>query len=404
MVLQKKSKRVLVLMLVFSMLLSMLSGCQSNDAKSNGDTTTTTVAATTTSEESAAKETTAEQTTTEAPKAKITVTDGDGKTWTFDEPIKTAVVFDRYNTEVFRAVGAYDVMVGVNKGAVDSYPEYWPGIGDTIQYVGQKCCSDYDVELIAQMKPDAVFCSSLGEYEAMRDQLANFDIPVIVINAWIPSEYYDYIDLVGKVTGKEERANEFIAFCKDAMKAVNDGLATIPEDQRKTVYFENNGEYKTSLVGSGWHDMLVSAGGINIFGDIVFTDADKSKGSTHSYLVDPEAILEADPDVLIDNIYSTKIHNQLEATVKLEENELKNELKDFVNRPGWSNLKAVKNNEVYGFTSFLGNANSKLIAIMYISKWLYPETFTDLDPDAYLAQWCNYMGFEGIENLDATLK
>ncbi len=402
MLLKNKGKSLLALLMILVLMLGILSGCQSDSQSSDNEPAKTEDSnSTETATESSAEAST--ETATEPENAKITVTDGDGITWTFDEPIKTAVVFDRYNTEVFRAVGAYDVMIGVNKGAVDSYPEYWPGIGDTVKYVGQKCCSDYNVELIAQMKPDAVFCSSMGEYEAMRDQLSKFDIPVIVINAWIPSEYYDYIDLVGKVTGNEQRATEFIEFCQGTMQTIEKGLASIPQEQRKTVYFENNGEYKTSITGSGWHDMLVTAGGVNIFGDINFDD-DKSKGSTHSYMVDPEAIIEADPDVMIDNIYTTKVHNQLEATVKLEENELEDELANFVNRPGWNNLKAVKNKEVYGFTSFLGNANSKLVSITYIAKWLYPDTFTELDPDAFFAQWCEYMGFDGMEGLATRLQ
>ena len=45
--------------------------------------------------------------------APIVVTDGIGREFTFEAPIATAVVYDCYNTEVFRAVGAYDAMVGV---------------------------------------------------------------------------------------------------------------------------------------------------------------------------------------------------------------------------------------------------------------------------------------------------
>ena len=59
----------------------------------------------------------------------IKVVDGDGMEYTFTEPIKSAVVYDRYNTELFRAVGAADLMVGVDQNAVDTYPQYWDGVG-----------------------------------------------------------------------------------------------------------------------------------------------------------------------------------------------------------------------------------------------------------------------------------
>lgn len=189
----------------------------------------------------------------------IKVVDGDGMEYTFTEPIKSAVVYDRYNTELFRAVGATDLMVGVDQNAVDTYPQYWDGVGKTLDIVGQNC-TDFNVEKIVTLNPDAVFTSSLGEYENMREQLADFDIPVLVVNAWIPSEYYDYIQLVGDVTGNSEQAEEYIDFCKSAMETVTTGLENIPEEERKTVYFENNGENKTCLPGSGWNDMIVSAG------------------------------------------------------------------------------------------------------------------------------------------------
>lgn len=331
----------------------------------------------------------------------ISVVDGIGREFAFDQPIRTAVVYDRYNTEVFRAVGASGIMIGVDQDCIDTYPQYWDGVGDALKVVGQSC-TDYNVELIAQLQPDAVFMSSLGEYESVTEQLAQFGIPVIIINAWIPDEYYDYIRLVGRVTGHEAQGEAFIAFCENMMQTVETRVAEIPEAERKTVYFENGGEYKTCLPGSGWHNMIVNAGGINIFGDI--TELDSSKGGTSSYLVDPEAILMADPDVIIDNVYSTQIHGALEMFVDLEEGELAGELERFVDRPGWDQLSAVQSGQVLGFTSFVGNANSKLIAIVYIAKFLYPEIFQDLDPDACLSQWLNYMGFDPLEGHIARLR
>ena len=331
----------------------------------------------------------------------IVVTDGIGKTITLDKPIEKAVVYDRYNTEVFRVVGAYDTIVGVDQNAVDTYPAYWTGVGDKIQIVGSSC-TDYNVEKLVAMKPDAVFMSSLGEYESVTEQLAAFGIPVIIINAWIPSEYYNYIRLVAQVTGNVQAGEAYVKFCEDAMKSVEERVAKIPQEERKTVYFENGGEYKTCLPGSGWHDMVTSAGGINIFAETSHDDT--SKGGTSSYQIDPEAILAANPDVLIENVYSTQEHSSLEAYVTLSENEMEKELARFVDRPGWANLDAVKNKSVYGFTSFVGNANSKLIAIMYIAKWLYPDSFADVDPDGFMNKWLEYMNFAPMTGHTAKLQ
>ena len=63
-------------------------------------------------------------------------------------------------------------------------------------------------------------------------------------------------------------------------------------------------------------------------------------------------------------------------------------------RPGWKDLKAVKEGNFYLNTAFMSGGLGKMIGAAYMAKWLYPDLMTDLDPDAIFTQWMKYQGFE----------
>ena len=67
---------------------------------------------------------------------------------------------------------------------------------------------------------------------------------------------------------------------------------------RKKVYWEYGNDYSTCIPGTsndGWHNMILMAGGINIFGDASLAGKD----------IDPEQILTEDPDLIV-KIYAGK--------------------------------------------------------------------------------------------------
>ena len=53
-----------------------------------------------------------------------------------------------------------------------------------------------------------------------------------------------------------------------------------------------------------------------------------------------------------------------------------------MNRPEWSNVSAVKNNRVYIIHLDLLYGLSDPAAMTYWAKWLHPDLFEDLDPQA----------------------
>ena len=130
--------------------------------------------------------------------------------------------------------------------------------------------------------------------------------------------------------------------------------------------------------------MILMAGGINIFGDASLAGKD----------IDPEQILTEDPDLIV-KIYAGKnvIGNSGVFTAPPQE-EFAEKADEMLQRPGWKDLKAVKEGNFYLNTAFMSGGLGKMIGAAYMAKWLYPDLMTDLDPDAIFTQWMKYQGFE----------
>lgn len=131
--------------------------------------------------------------------------------------------------------------------------------------------------------------------------------------------------------------------------------------------------------------MIVSAGGINIFGDP--TLAGKN--------IDPEKVLLANPDLIIKTSSGPALKNTGVYTPPTQE-DYKTISTEMVQRSGWQDLKAVKNKNLYVTTGFCAGGIGKMIGTVYTAKWLYPELMLDINPDKVFAQWMEMQGVKPI--------
>ncbi len=155
---------------------------------------------------------------------------------------------------------------------------------------------------------------------------------------------------------------------------------------RKHVYIEEVGDYKTLLKGSGWHDMVEAGGGINVYGDVDILDQPSSRGNVQGFETDPEEILARRPDVLI------KLHSN--QRIAIDRPQALQVLTRLAARPGFGDLPAVQDGEVYSLSYYHASACSKIVGALRIAKWLYPERFADVDPDEAMRVWLE--DFQGV--------
>ena len=293
-------------------------------------------------------------------------------------PVTRACVANRYNNELIRAVGAGDCVVGVDiYTSQDSV--YWPRFGEEETF-GK---DEYDYEKIIALDPQVLVVPKNGVIEESIEKLEPFGIQVVVITGWDNADVPKQIRLCGELFGREEEAEELVQFYQEPVNYISRQLEQVKE--RKTVYWEYGGDYTTCIPGTsndGWHNMIQMAGGENIFGDASLAGKD----------IDPEQILEADPDLIV-KIYAGEVVGNSGVFTAPPQEEFAGKAQIMLARPGWKDLTAVKEGNFYLNTAFMSGGLGKMVGAAYMAKWLYPELMTDLDPDQIFADWMAYQGF-----------
>ena len=89
-----------------------------------------------------------------------------------------------------------------------------------------------DSEALAKADPDVYICRTTDKADI--DLCARLGIPSIAITAEVPEEVFEAYELLGKVLGCEERAEEVTGYLKNELKDIDTLAATIPEEDKVT--------------------------------------------------------------------------------------------------------------------------------------------------------------------------
>jgi len=308
----------------------------------------------------------------------LTLIDSAGRIVTVKMPINRVVAFNYEQVETMRSIKAKDEIVGVGSYIKDDelLSEFsgYPNVGAT---------KSPNYEELIKLKPDIVLLYatfSMTEAEAIQNRLKdlNPDIKVIRLDAYKPESYVNETRLMGYLFDKRDEADEFLKFYESWMDTIKNRVDKIPENEKPFVYYENRKPYYSAGNGTGHQQKIDLAGGRNIFSD--------HQGYSD---VDPEAVVDRNPDVIIRVDADFKGYNTTNAT-KL--NEIRNEI---LNRSELSNVNAIKNNKTFVISNqIIGNVRH-FVGIGYLAKWLHPDLFSDLDPQAIHQEYINK--FHGLD-------
>ena len=312
------------------------------------------------------------------------ITDSTGKTVTFYRPLRRVVIFAGESLETLRSLG-FDMEKVV---AVDKYSHakntFFPECRE-MGNVGSIWSPDMERVLI--LRPDTVFLYATISTAACDDiqnrlEASSPGIRVLRFDCFKPATYPDEIRTIASIIGKEERGEEFAAFYESTMDRIRDGAAGIPDGERTRVYFEYWFDYTTVAASAGYNEKTEIAGGTNPF----------AIGTAEYPVVDPEAILVANPEVVI------KLAGQGLAVGGYAGHDiaaLDAIRSDMLGRPGWSGISAVKDGRVYVIHSDILGGAQHFIGTAYLAKWFYPDRFADLDPHAIHQRYLT--DFQGID-------
>jgi iron complex transport system substrate-binding protein len=243
-------------------------------------------------------------------------------------------------TEILFALGQGSKVVGVT-----DYCNY-PAAALAITKVGG--FSDVRREKVIALRPDLVFVSA-GMQLSLVNELENYGLSVVVLDAKSIPETCQQIILAGRICGASPQAGELVKQIENDLREVERKVAHQPKKPR--VFFEvfDNPLY-TAGGKSFIHDLIQRAGGINVAG-----------GLSEEYPVfSLEALLAEQPD-----IYLTYSHNTSKTAAEM------------LKRPGFDQLRCLKEKRLYFLDSDLitrsgpriGTALRKLAQIFYPELW-----------------------------------
>lgn len=312
--------------------------------------------------------------------------DGLGTEHTLTKPLSRVVVLNRQTAAVLKILKADNKVVGVGDN-VNRYMSYLgygklPDMGPT---------NTLNIEAIIAQKPDAVFIFTNRATGVLEEKLNPLGIKVIRLDNYSPETYEQDMKLVARLFGKEQRAQEFLAYRRVLERVAAQRVKGLPEAGRRRVLalsagaLNSNGAYnvfpsraKDGGIGVGEAYASILAGGRDAAAPTIAYDT--SKAST-TVQVTEEFALSTNPDVITLNGtwlggYDTRDLKEFKA------------LFDRVNAlPGITRMKAARSSDIYFFhTDMLGGA-MRHIGVLQLGKFLYPEHFKDLNTERFLKDY-----------------
>lgn len=333
--------------------------------------------------------------TAEDAPALTTVTDLLGRKVPVRAPVRRVILGEGRQLYLVAALDSDDParrIVGWRKDLIQSDPDTWsaylrkfPGMADIPTFGGFED-GTFDIEQAISLKPDVI----LMNIEAQRatedarytEKLAALGIPVVYVDfRHYPVENTEpTMRLVGKLFGKEDRAEAFIEFRNAQIRRVTDVIAS-HRPKRPDVFIERIGGYTDdcclSFGNENFGKFVEIAGGHNVASGII-------RGTFGQ--LNPEQVVAANPDqvVVTSANWQAFVPNGhwIGVGPGADLTQAAHKLAYYTGRPAYAGIKANGNHAFHAIWHQFYNSPYDFVAIQQLAKWFHPDLFADLDPDA----------------------
>lgn len=216
-------------------------------------------------------------------------------------------------------------------------------------------------EAIMQAAPDVVFASiDKDAADALQERTG---VPVVCLtlsNVVFDQAFYDNVNLVGGIVGKQERAADIVRYMEDTRADLEKRTANLPADQVKTAY-------AAGISFRGGHGFAGTEANFPPFQATNVKNVADVNGASGAFDIDLEAISSAQPDYVF-----------------VESGNLPLVKEDYEANPSYfSALKAVQDGKVstlIAYRFYATNIELALANCYQVGATVYPAQFADIDP------------------------
>lgn len=269
-----------------------------------------------------------------------------------------------------------------------AYEKVFPGLA-SIPDVGNTEDNTFSVEKVIASRPDLLVLAAWN-YDALGEgvkQIEAAGIPVVTLdyNSQTVEKHVASTLALGKLLGREDRAQELADNYRNAFDDIRQRIAKAGPTQKK-VYVElaqkGPAEVGNSYGNSMWGTLIGQLGGNNI-----------AVGQIGNWgPLSPEYVLAQKPDLVF--LAGSEWLNRPQAVIVgfgADPALARERMADYAARPGWADLPAVRNGGVHAIYHGGSRTLSDYVYAQYIARQLYPEAFSDVDPEQnirdYYEKW-----------------
>ena len=274
--------------------------------------------------------------------------------------------------------GWEDTRYGEYTALTEAYPEI-----EDIPSIGGYHDDVLNSERILELNPDCILInrSQYTENETSIPVWEAAGIRVIVLDYHKMSLENDVqsTEILGKLLGREETAKELNDSYTNGIQMVEDRVSALPDSEKNVKAYVELGNLGPGPIGNSYDGILWGA----ILDNIGAANLAKGKLGEGYGALDQEYIVDQNPEKIIigGSIWTGDTESsQMRMGFTVSESEAQERLRPFCERAWWQGVNAVKNGEIYGVDhGSLRNALDYTFT-EYLAKIVYPDAFSDLDP------------------------
>ncbi|MBN1657537.1 MAG: ABC transporter substrate-binding protein [Anaerolineae bacterium] len=297
----------------------------------------------------------------------VTVTDALGRTVEFSEPPQRVVITGKSSLTIVETVflfpEAWERVTGVGMGKQN--PGSFLSIVNSAFADITGLAHESGPEQVAPLNPDLVLIRDFTAESAGR-AFEEIGVPVVYLNLETPESYFQDVETLGKLFGNQARADEIETYYQERLDAVSEALKGLDAAAKPRVllmqYSTEAGEASIAVPSASWLQTteIELAGG-----EPVWREAAQTGGWT---VVNFEQVAAWNPDKIFVIAYG------MDAAAVAD---------DLAADPQWAALRAVQEDEMYGFPADVFSWDQPdprwLLGVTWLATRIHPDRFTDVE-------------------------
>lgn len=300
--------------------------------------------------------------------AAVAVTDMLGRTVEVPEEAERVIGIGSSALRYLAYLEAIDKVVGVEQSELEdsvacSYRHVYHEAFADLPVIGDAGSNGTtpNAEAILQVAPDVIFANvDADTANALQERTG---IPVVcttITDAIFDEELYENLTLMGSIVGADERADELVAYLRQAADDLSARTEGISDVERKSAY-------AAGITFRGGHGFAGTEAGFAPFALTGVANIADGQGAEVCFDIDLEAVAAAQPDFIF-----------------IESGNLSLVAQDYASNPGFfETLEAVRAGNVFTlipYRFYATNIELALANCYQVGCMVYPDRFADVDP------------------------